>query len=70
MMCISTKAFVYETDLFSPNEWTIMLSKEDLERDTILDKTGNNTSVVKDIELHKLTPGVYYCIMILAITMK
>lgn len=61
---------MHEADLFSPNEWTIKFSKEDLERDTVLDKIGNSTSVVKDIELHKLTPRVYSCIMILAITMK
>ena len=47
-----------------------MFSKEDLERDTVLDKIGNNTLVVKDIELHKLTPTVYFCLMILSITMK
>lgn len=41
-----------------------MFSKEDLERDKVLDKIGNNTSVVKDTELHNLTPKVYSCIMI------
>lgn len=70
MMCICTKAFVYETDLFSLNEGTIMFSKEDLEKDAVLDKIGNNTLVVKDIELHKLTARVNSCIMILAITME
>lgn len=58
------KVFVYETDLFLLNEWAIMFSKEDLERDKVLDKIGNNTSVVKDTELHNLTPKVYSCIMI------
>lgn len=35
-----------------------MVSKDDLERDTILDEIGNNILVVKDIELLRLTPGV------------
>lgn len=39
-----------------------MVSKDDLERDTILDEIGNNILVVKDIELLRLTPGVYSCI--------
>lgn len=62
MMCISFKASVCETALSSPNEWTIMVSKDDLERDTILYEIGNNILVVKDIELLRLTPGVYSCI--------
>lgn len=37
-MCICTMAFVEETDLFSPNEWRIIFSKEDLWRDKVLDK--------------------------------
>jgi len=36
----------------------------------VLDKIGNNTLVMKDIELRKLTPGVYSCIMVVAIIMK
>lgn len=47
-----------------------MFSNEDLEGDTVLDKIGNNTSMVKYIELYRFTPREYYCIMILTITMK
>lgn len=59
MMCAYSKSFVYETDLFSPNEWTIMFSKEDLERGTALGKIADNSSVAKGTELQVDSQSVF-----------
>lgn len=51
-----------DTALSSPNERTATVSKEDSERDPILDEIGNNILVLKGIELLRLTPGVHSCV--------